>query len=150
VRQGYRPHTAVLVRHPDDHWWMDKPAPGKLAEPGVVIYWFGADLYYANANYFAERARALVIDLEAPVHWFVLDAGAITAIDYTAGSTLKELQQDLAAKGISLVLAHVNAELRTQLDRHGLTEIIGANRLFDTLRECLASYHADPNINAKI
>jgi SulP family sulfate permease len=150
VRRGYRPHTAVLVRHPDDHWWMDKPAPGKLAEPGVVIYWFGADLYYANANYFAERARALVIDLEAPVHWFVLDAGAITAIDYSAGSTLKELQQDLAAKGISLVLAHVNAELRTQLDRHGLTEIIGANRLFDTLRECLASYHADPNINAKI
>ena len=129
---------------------MEKPAPGKLAEPGVVIYWFGADLYYANANYFAERARALVIDSEAPVHWFVLDAGAITAIDFSAGSTLKELHQDLAGKGISLVLAHVNAELRAQLDRHGLTEIIGANRLFDTLRECLASYHADPNTNAKI
>ena len=150
VRHGYRPHTAVLVRHPDDHWWMEKPVPGKLAEPGVVIYWFGADLYYANANYFAERARALVIDLEAPVHWFVLDAGAITAIDCSAGSTLRELQQDLAAKGISLALAHVNAELRTQLDRQGLTEIIGANHLFDTLRECPTSYHADPNINAKI
>jgi len=130
--------------------WMEKPVPGKLAEPGVVIYWFGADLYYANANYFAERARALLTDLEAPVHWFVLDAGAITRIDCSAGSTLKELRQDLVAKGISFVLAHVNADLRKQLDRHGLTEIIGANRLFDTLRECLASYHADPNINAKI
>jgi len=150
VRHGYRPHTAVLVRHPDDHWWMVKPAPGKLAEPGVVIYWFGADLYYANANYFAERARSLVIDLEAPVHWFVLDAAAITAIDCSAGSTLRELQQDLAAKGISLVLAHVNVELRTQLDHHGLTEIIGTNRLFDTFRECLAAYHADANIPAKI
>jgi len=150
VHHGYRPHTAVLVRHPDDHWWMDKPVPGKLAEPGVMIYWFGADLYYANANYFAERARALLVDLESPVHWFVLDAGAITAIDYSAGSTLKELHQDLAAKDICLVLAHVNAELRTQLDRHGLTEIIGVNRLFDTLRECLASYHGDPKINPKI
>ena len=113
-----------------------------------MIYWFSADLYYANANYFAERARALVIDPEAPVHWFVLDAAAITAIDCSAGSTLRELQQDLAAKGISLVLAHVNAELRTQLNRHGLTEIIGANRLFDTFRECLAAYHADTNIRA--
>ena len=150
VRQGYRPHTAVMVRHPDDHWLMEKPAPGKLAEPGVVIYWFGADLYYANANYFAERARALVIDLEAPVHWFVLDAGAITAIDCSAASTLEELQQDLAAKGISLVLAHVNDELRTQLDRHGLTEIIGNNRLFDTLHACLSAYHADANIQEKI
>ena len=148
VRHGYRPHTAVMVRHPDDHWWMEKPAPGKLAEPGVVIYWFGADLYYANANYFAERARALVIDPEARVRWFVLDAAAITTIDCSAGSTLRELQQDLAAKGISLVLAHVNGELRTQLDRHGLTEIIGTNRLFDTFRECLAAYRADANIQA--
>jgi len=149
VRHGYRPHTAVLVRHPDDHWWMEKPSPGKLAEPGVVIYWFGADLYYANANYFAERARALVIDLETPVHWFVLDAGAIAAIDCSAGSTLGELHQDLAAKGVSLVLAHVNDELRRQLDRHGLTEIIGTDRLFETIRECLAAYHADANIQAK-
>jgi hypothetical protein len=23
------------------------------------MYWFGADLYYANANYFAEQARML-------------------------------------------------------------------------------------------
>jgi sulfate permease, SulP family len=80
----------------------------------------------------------------------VLDAGAITAIDFSAGSTLKELQQDLAAKGIALALAHVNTGLRTQLDRHGLTEIIGTNRLFDTLRECLAAYHADPRFQAKI
>ena len=46
------------------------------------------------------------------------------------------------------MLAHVNGELRTHLDRHGLTEIIGTNRLFDTFRECLAAYQADANIEA--
>src|SRR5258708_4000106 len=50
VRHGYRPHTAILVRHPDDQWRMGRPGPGKLAEPGGVVYWFGADRYYANAN----------------------------------------------------------------------------------------------------
>ena len=142
VRHGYRPHTAVLVRHPDDQWRMVRPGPGKLAEPGVVVYWFGADLYYANANYFAERARRSLTDVQAPVHWLVLDAGAITAIDCSAGSTLKELQQELAARDVHLVLAHVNVDLQVQLDRQGLSEIIGTNRIFDTLRECLGAIKA--------
>ena len=68
--------------------------------------------------------------------------GPVTAIDCSAGSTLRELQKELAATGVSLALAHVNAELRAELDRHGLTEVIGNTRLFDTLRDCLGAYHA--------
>jgi sulfate permease, SulP family len=121
---------------------MVNAEPGKFAESGLVVYWFGADLYYANANYFAEQALALVTQVQEPVHWLVLDAGAVTAIDCSAGSTLRELQQKLAATGVSLALAHVNAGLRAELDRQELSEVIGANRLFDTLRDCLGAYHA--------
>jgi MFS superfamily sulfate permease-like transporter len=121
---------------------MVNAEPGKLAEPGLVVYWFGADLYYANANYFAEQVQTLVTKVQVPVHWLVLDAGAITAIDCSAGSTLRELQQELAATGVSLALAHVNAGLRAELDRQELSEVIGTNRLFDTLRDCLGAYHA--------
>jgi len=39
-------------------------------------------------------------------------------------------------------MAHVNADLRADLDHQGLTEIIGSNRLFDKLRDCLAAYRA--------
>jgi sulfate permease, SulP family len=81
VRHGYRPHTAVLLQDPDDHWCMVNAEPGKFAESGLVVYWFGADLYYANANYFAEQALALVTQVQEPVNWLVLDAGAATAID---------------------------------------------------------------------
>jgi hypothetical protein len=44
--------------------------------------------------------------------------------------------------GVSLALAHVNAGLRAELDRQGLIEVIGTNRIFDTLRDCLRAYHA--------
>src|SRR5258708_34032147 len=81
VRHAYRAHTTMRVRHPNDQWRMVRPGPGKLAEPGVVVYWFGADLYYANANYFAERARRSLTDVQAPVHWLGVAAGAITAVD---------------------------------------------------------------------
>lgn len=84
----------------------------------------------------------MVTQVQVPVHWLVLDAGAITSIDCSAGSTLRELQQELAATGVSLALAHVNAGLRAKLDRPGLSEVIGTNRLFDTLLDCLGAYNA--------
>jgi hypothetical protein len=83
------------------------------------------------------------------VHWFILDVAAITAIDCSAGIALGELQQDPAANGISLVLAHVYGDLRTQLDRHGLTEIIGTNHLIDTFRNVLQPITRVPTFRRK-
>jgi MFS superfamily sulfate permease-like transporter len=61
VRQGYRPHTGVIVRDSTDHWRLDDPIPGKEAEPGLVMFWFGGGLFYANAAFFAEQAQRLVV-----------------------------------------------------------------------------------------
>jgi len=74
------------------------------------------------------------------VRWLVVDAGAITSVDYTAGGTLKELVNNLAQQGVALVFAHISESLKADLDRQGLTEVIGPNRQFETLRECLAAY----------
>lgn len=142
VRRGYRPHTAILLRDPSDHWRMERVAPGKHAEPGLVVFWFGADLYYASVGHFCEQALALVSDSPEKVTWLVIDAGAITGVDYSAGGTLAELQSDLAKQGVTLVFAHVSAGLRSNLDRLGLTGIIGEKLLFDKLRDCIAAYQA--------
>ena len=96
VRHGYRPHTAIILTDPLEHWRMEPVVPGKMIEPGLVMYWFGADLYYANASYFAEQALHLVSHSPSPVRWFVVDAGAITDVDCSAGKMLNELQRQLA------------------------------------------------------
>jgi anti-anti-sigma regulatory factor len=88
------------------------------------------------------QVHKLVIESPVPVRWLVVDAGAITSIDYTAGGTLKELVKDLAHHGTALVFAHISRSLKGDLDRQGLTEIIGPDRQFETLRECLAAYEA--------
>jgi sulfate permease, SulP family len=53
---------------------------------------------------------------------------------------VRELQQDLEKRGVKLVFAHVQSDLKPDLDRHHLTEAIGANRIFYSLHEALASY----------
>lgn len=142
VRHGYRPHTAVMVRDDTHHWHPDSIANARCAEPGLMVYWFGADLYYANAGHFAEQAQALVRDAAAPVRWLIIDARAITGLDYSAGGMLREFHEDLARQGMTLGFVHASSDLRAALDRHGVTAAIGAERFFDKLNHCLEAFHA--------
>ena len=140
VRHSYRPSVAVETRTADGHWQMSPVEPGRMVEPGLLVYWFGSDLFYANIDRFAAQVHKLVIESPVPMRWLVVDAGAITSIDYTAGGTLKELVKDLAHHGAPLVFAHISQSLKADLDRQGLNEVIGPDRQFETLRECLADY----------
>jgi MFS superfamily sulfate permease-like transporter len=140
VRHSYQPHTALMLRDPTQHWQMESVTPGKFAEPGLIMYWFGADLFYANAGRFTEEALKLVTESPS-VHWLAVDAGAITHIDYSAGEALKELHDDLAKIGVVLALVRVSKHLYKDLERLGLVDVIGPNRIFDSRRACLEAYH---------
>ena len=61
-------------------------------------------------------------------------------MDYTPSGDLKELIKDLAHHGTALVFAQISRSLKGDLDRQGLTEVIGPDRQFETLRERLAAY----------
>ncbi len=137
VRHGYRPNTAVMEQEPDGAWKLLRATPGTVSEPGIVIYRFGAPLFYANANRFSEEVRALVDGAPQPLRWLVVDAGAITNVDYTAARTVIEVVKELKKRGTGVALVHVQSDLQPDLDRHHITEEIGKDRVFDTLRDAL-------------
>lgn len=143
VRHSYRPHVGVVVRDEKDHWRIEDPAPAKQAEPGMVMFWFGAGLFYANATFFAEQARRLIEPAIAPVRWLVIDARSMTDIDYSAGRALVELQQDLAKQGIALAMIVVEMRHKDSLLRMGLVDLIGDDRIFESRHECVQAYQAE-------
>jgi len=139
VRHSYRPHTAVLVRDEAGQWRPTPAVSGARSGPDLVIFKFGADLFYANAGAFAEDVRALVERQPGPVRWLVLDAGAVTSVDFSAARVLQGLISDLARAGVAFVVVHPPASLRSDLDRHRLTDVIGAQHIFETLHQALAA-----------
>jgi SulP family sulfate permease len=143
VSHGYRPHTAVILHDPVERWKMVSAETDQMIEPGLVMYWFGSSLYYANAQRFVEDVHRLVEDSPAPVRWFAVDASAVTGIDYTASGELRTLTQVLADRGTVLCLAHVGPGLREDLDAEGLTAIIGEDRIFSTRTRCLEVYRSE-------
>jgi len=140
VRHSYRPHTGVFVVSEGDAWQLVPAVPGAVTEPGLVIYRFGAALFYANATRFAEEVSGLVGPAPSPVRWLVVDAEAITNVDYTAARMVRQLHMELVRTGVVFVLARVSPSLKADLDRHLLTEIIGSVRIFDRLHDALAAF----------
>jgi SulP family sulfate permease len=138
VRHSYRPHTTMLCPDGSGHWVPVPAFPGKETEPGIIVYRFGADLFYANQNRFTDEVRALVKLAPSKVRWFIVDAGAITDIDYSAAQSMRDLLDDLARQKVVLIFARVNTYLRSDMDRHCITAAVGADHVFATLHDALA------------
>jgi high affinity sulfate transporter 1 len=145
VHHSYRPHIGVMMRDASGTWRIEEPTPGKMAEPGLVMFWFGRDLFYANVAFFAERARRLVSESPSPVRWLVIDASAITGLDFSAGCALAELHQDLAKAGVVLGMVEVPEKHQVDLEQMGLVAQIGAGRIFDSRHACVAAYKSECN-----
>jgi SulP family sulfate permease len=138
VNHSYRPHTSILMPAAAGGWQPEPPVPGTETAPGLILYRFSADLFYANDYHFADEVRALVEQAPAPIHWFVIEAGAITDLDYSAARTVRDLAVELRQRNVVLVFARVSPFLRADMDRHGVTAVLGASNLVPTLHEALA------------
>jgi high affinity sulfate transporter 1 len=137
VRHSYRPHTAVMKRAPEGGWQEEPAEAGAESAPGLVIYRFNADLFYANATHFAEDVRQLVDGAPEPVRWLVIEADAITNIDYSAARILLGLIEHLRERRVRIVFARVGPTLRADMDRHGVSAAIGEALIFSTRHKAL-------------
>ena len=142
VGHSYRPHMAVLVPDPEAGWRAAPATRGAQSEPGLIVVQFGADLFYANAAHFADDVRELVAGAPDKVRWLVIDAGAITALDYSAARVLRALLEDLSRDGVTTVLVHAGPYLRSDLDRHGVTPALGEGNIVDKLHVALERIRA--------
>lgn len=57
----------------------------------MLIYRFGSDIFFENADYFIRRIKQSIDGAKKPVNTLILDAGAISDIDYTGSAALKKL-----------------------------------------------------------
>ena len=142
VKRHYTPRDSVIGWDASDRITIRPPTPGTVSEPGLVVYRFGVGIFYANAERLSEEILGLV-DVTDPPRWLVLDADAIDDVDYTGGRTLAELAGELTGRGIVFAVADASAHLRRELDRFGITEVIGPEHYFDSLYAARDAFHAD-------
>jgi high affinity sulfate transporter 1 len=136
IRRAWRPHDAVLGRVDNLKGYHDTDRyPDARRIPGLVLYRFDAPLFFANAEYFRERIRALARPGDA--RWIVVAAEPITDIDTTAGEILRGLTDELDASGIELAFAELKDPVRDRLRGYGMDR---EHRFFPTIGVAVATY----------
>jgi MFS superfamily sulfate permease-like transporter len=143
LRRASRPRTWVLREAADGSHLVPEETDHAPDTDGIIIYRFGASLYFANANLFEEEVEKLVDRAATPVKWFVLDAQAMNDIDTTGAETLHQVLQWLKGRGVSLSVSRANPSTSALLGRYHLMELIGENRLYPTNRHALAAFRQE-------
>jgi MFS superfamily sulfate permease-like transporter len=110
----------------------------------VVVYRFAADLYYANANRFNEEILELVSEGGPEVRALVLEAGSIFDIDYSGGETVKQVFNELHDRGVTFAICDLPPAVRQELDRYGVTDLIGEDAYFESAGEALSALGGTP------
>jgi len=128
IAKLYRPAVTVLGRAPEGVTDEDirfrnvQRHPDYTTFTGLIIVRFGGELFFANPTHLQRELLRLVADSETPVRAVILDAPAIPRIDTTAAEVLRDTADELAAQGVSLVVARASFSLRTDLGRFGLLD----------------------------
>lgn len=130
VRRASRPHDAVLGRLPDVSGFGRIETGGAHATPGIIVYRFDAPLFFANAQHFLDRIRALVAEADPPAKFVLLDAEQISDIDTTGTDSLIAVVDELHNAGIVFGLARTTRAIRETLEPAGVIDRIGHENIF--------------------
>ncbi|MFJ1704834.1 SulP family inorganic anion transporter [Kitasatospora sp. NPDC088346] len=142
IRREYRPKDFVVGVTTEGEPTYTVAGPGIQSAPGLIVFRFNAELFYANAGRFADEVRALVDGAPDPVRWLVLDAAGIADVDYSAGIRLHGLLDFLAARGMTFVLARPDAALVKTLKVYELWQRIPPEYVFGNLIDAIRAYAA--------
>ncbi len=142
VRRGYRGNNAIIAADKKRKGWqmVALSEPQQIA-PGLLVYLFSHSLYYANAGQFAEEVLRLAKTKgQAPLTCLCVHAAAIADVDFSAAAMLRDTCKLLKEQGVVLVFAHVSAAVREQFDSYRLTEVVGADAFYGSLRAVVDAY----------
>jgi len=143
VRRASRPDTAVLQEAPDGSHFFPVDAGQASGSSGLVVYRFGAPLYFANAPLFVDEVEEAAGRATGPVRWFVLDAEAMVDVDTTGSEALRQAITMLTGRGITFAVSRAHPSFRAWLERYGLLELIDPSRFYPTNRHVATAFRQE-------
>jgi high affinity sulfate transporter 1 len=140
IRRASHPDTSALLEAPDGSHFLPADDGQATASSGLLVYRFGAPLYFANATLFLDEVERLVTESPTPVRWFVLDAQAMVDVDTTGAGALRQAITLLKKRNITFAVSRADRAFRTWLERYHLMGLIDPNRFYPTNRHAAQAF----------
>ena len=143
IRRASRPETAALVEAPDGSHFAPAGAGDAVSPSGLVVYRFGAPLYFANATLFLDDVERLITESPTPVRWFVLDAQAMVDVDTTGAGVLGQAIAMLKKRNITVAVSRADGAFRSWLEKYELIKLIDQRRFYPTNRHAAEAFRQE-------
>ncbi|MBJ9976897.1 SulP family inorganic anion transporter [Pseudomonas sp. S75] len=135
----YQPTDAVLGWLPGTEGQVDvRRHPQARTVPGLVVYRFDDAILFFNADYFKQRLLEAV-QREPEPRAVLFDAEAVSSIDVTGISALREVRDTLEAQGVHFAIARARGTFLRLLVRSGMAREM-EDRLFGSVRAGIRAY----------
>ncbi|MBD0024334.1 STAS domain-containing protein [Gordonia pseudamarae] len=142
IRRQYRPERFVIGVNDRGTRSFLPARPGLQSLPGLIIFRYDADLFYANASRFSEDVQSLLRSAPTPVRWLVLDCTAIGDVDYSASTMLGSLIDYVHSHGAHFVLAGVDPELQSALLTEGVLAGLDPDHVYASVGAAVRAYRS--------
>jgi SulP family sulfate permease len=142
LARAARPRAAELGRVPGTSTFrsVEDESPGEQTYPGLLVFRYDADLFFANANHFRDELRSRVRAAEQPLAAVIVDCEAIGDMDTTALNVVAELDDELAGDDTVLVFARLRTPLLEKIHRFGVRPEALEGRVFYSVSQAVDAF----------
>ncbi|SEQ24224.1 high affinity sulphate transporter 1 [Lachnospiraceae bacterium NE2001] len=128
------PRTLVGIRPGHEGFYSLKAHEDAEPIPGVVIYRFGGNLFFANIDTFVNDIEAAINE---ETHVVIINASGINNVDITATDRLMALTKSLTKRGIRFFFAENDGVVNGELKRYGAGELLENGTVQKDIETCL-------------
>lgn len=140
LSHAYRPFDTTIAISPEGRLQATPISTGTViqAAPGLVIYRFGAGLYYANSARFVEEALAILDEADPRIEWFCLSGASIGDIDFSGAGAIRQVVDEVKKRGAIFVVCEIEPGVAGVPAQYGLHVEIGGTYAF--IEDVVAAY----------
>ncbi len=150
VWNAWHPYHTVLVRVDGRKGWHDaRRHPSGRRVPGLVIFRWDEQLFFANAELFREALLQAVDEAPTRVRQVIVAAEAVKDIDVTAADMLAELSHQLQAREVDLHFGGLKGHVKDLIMRYGLSPQFDAAHFHPTVGNAVNVYRKRHRVDWK-
>jgi anti-anti-sigma factor len=117
--------------------------PDSETYPGLLVLRFDAGLFFASADALEDRIRELALGADPPLHTIVLDFEGVNFIDSQGSHQVADMVERAPNYDVELRLTRVKPDVKDLLQRDGVIDSLGEDRIYGNVYESAADQIPD-------
>lgn len=128
------PRTLVGIRPGHEGYYSLKAHEDAKPLPGIVIYRFWGNLFFANIDTFVSDIEEAITE---DTHTVIINASGINNVDITATDRLMALTKSLTKRDIRFFFAENDGIVNNELERYGAGELLENGTVQKDIETCI-------------